>query len=277
MSRHEYRRRASLGKCHRGGRCRWVRGVPADRPASVASLSALLAVSRPQTSQATPLTREQRLRCVLCHLTCLHPKHHVAHPFVWHDVRSGVVFDRGCHQCEHVSLPLVSLVHRHNPGAEVAATPPLSYFAAVDLQVNRAAARDLYPVPACGCGGSFSPSAGPRDAPRPRPEPPGAPRTSEVRVRPVCGLLYYIFPVHAPNRTQHAPSISYRCRSRRSICRIGYSRAYPAVLRAGNPIHAAVRCPAPYAVVRVVSQMISMEPTRLRIAWLTSRFLRDAP
>lgn len=39
----------------------------------------------------------------------------------------------------------------------------------------------------------------------------------------------------------------------------------------------AVRCPAPYAVVRVVSQMISMEPTRLRIAWLTSRFLRDAP
>jgi hypothetical protein len=53
--------------------------------------------------------------------------------------------------------------------------------------------------------------------------------------------------------------------------------AYPAVLRAGNPIHAAVRCPAPYAVVRVVSQMISMEPTRLRIAWLTSRFLRDAP
>lgn len=39
----------------------------------------------------------------------------------------------------------------------------------------------------------------------------------------------------------------------------------------------AVRCPAPYAVVRVVSQMISMEPTRLQIAWLTSRFLRDAP
>ena len=35
--------------------------------------------------------------------------------------------------------------------------------------------------------------------------------------------------------------------------------------------------PAPYAVVRVVSQMISMEPTRLRIAWLTSRFLCDAP
>jgi hypothetical protein len=112
MSRHEYRRRASLGKCHRGGRCRWVRGVPADRPASVASLSALLAVSRPQTSQAAPLTREQRLRCVLCHLTCLHPKHHVAHPFVWHDVRSGVVFDRGCHQCEYVSMPLVSLVQQ---------------------------------------------------------------------------------------------------------------------------------------------------------------------
>lgn len=145
MSRREYRRRASLGKCHRGGRCRWVRGVPADRPASVASLSALLAVSRPQTPQATPPTREQRLRCVLCLLTCLHPKHHVAHPFVWHDVRSGVVFDPGCPQFEHVSMPLVSLVH--NPGAEVAATPPLSYCAAIDLQVNRAAARDLYPVP----------------------------------------------------------------------------------------------------------------------------------
>lgn len=30
--------------------------------------------------------------------------------FVRHDLRSGVVFDRGCHQCEHVSKPLVSLV-----------------------------------------------------------------------------------------------------------------------------------------------------------------------
>ena len=194
MSRHEYRRRASLGKCHRGGRCRWVRGVPADRPASVASLSALLAVSRPQTSQATPLTREQRLRCVLCHLTCLHPKHHVAHPFVWHDVRSGVVFDRGCHQCEYVSMPLVSLVHRHNPGAEVPPTPPLSYFAAIDLQVNRAAARDLYPVPACGCGGSFSPSAGPRDAPpapaRNRPARRGRLRSASGRCADYCIIFF---------------------------------------------------------------------------------------
>jgi hypothetical protein len=189
MSRREYRRRANLGKCHRGGRCRWVRGVPADRPASVASLSALLAVSRPQTSQATPPTREQRLRCVLCLLTCLHPKHHVAHPFVWHDVRSGVVFDRGCHQCEHVSMPLVSLVHRHNPGAEVPPTPPLSYFAAVDLQVNRAAARDLYPVPACGCGVLLAlappPGAGGEPGTRVPRTPPGCtsgPRPAGVRI-----------------------------------------------------------------------------------------------
>jgi len=196
MSRREYRRRASLGKCHRGGRCRWVRGVPADRPASVASLSALLAVSRPQTSQATPPTREQRLRCILCHLTCLHPKHHVAHPFLWHDVRSGVVFDRGCHQCEHVSMPLVSLVH--NPGAEVPPTPPLSYFAAVDLQVNRAAARDLYPVPACGCGVLLARLRRPR---RPRTADPG-PRPAGVRI------LFIIFLSTRP--TEHSMHLRSR-------------------------------------------------------------------
>ena len=186
MSRREYRRRASLGKCHRRGRCRWVRGVPADRPASVASLSALLAVSRPQTPQATPPTREQRLRCVLCLLTCLDPKHHVAHPFVWHDVRSGVVFDRGCHQFEHVSMPLVSLVHQ--TGAEVAAT----------LHRVEVPSRPRRSADASG--------------------PPASSRCARL-LRKL--KLYYDFPVHAPNRTQHAPSISYRCRPRRSICRIG--------------------------------------------------------
>ena len=152
-----------------------------------------------------------------------------------------------------------------------------------------------YPAPElfCSCRSAGQPRSCPRLVPcaglwvwspsRPPPSAVGRPpppprRTPDVRsASGRCADSDFNFPVHAPNRTQHAPSISYRCRSRRSICRIGYSRAYPAVLRAGNPIHAAVRCPAPYAVVRVVSQMISMEPTRLRIAWLTSRFLRDAP
>jgi hypothetical protein len=270
MSRREYRRRASLGKCHRGGRCRWVRGVPADRPASVASLSALLAVSRPQTSQATPPTREQRLRCVLCHLTCLHPKHHVAHPFLWHDVRSGVVFDRGCHQCEHVSMPLVSLVH--NPGAEVPPTPPLSYFAAVDLQVNRAAARDLYPVPACGCGVLLALRRRPPGATPSRPRP--------VRVRPGVRILCIGIIIFLSTRpTEH--SMHLRSRTDAGLGALSAASGTPRVPCSSQSRQSfrstAVRCPAPYAVVRVVSQMISMEPTRLRIAWLTSRFLRDAP
>jgi hypothetical protein len=120
-----------------------------------------------------------------------------------------------------------------NPGAEVPPTPPLSYFAAVDLQVNRAAARDLYPVPACGCGVLLALR-----------RPPARPRTADpASASGRCADSVYNFPVHAPNRTQHAPSISYRCRSRRSICRIGYSRAYPAVHRAGNQIHR--RCAVP--------------------------------
>lgn len=111
-----------------------------------------------------------------------------------------------------VRLYAARFVSAANPGAEVPPTPPLSYFAAVDLQVNRAAARDLYPVPACGCGGSFSPSAGPRDAPRPRPEPPGAPRTSEVRVRPVCSRCadYCIIFFLSTRPTEHSMHLRSR-------------------------------------------------------------------
>lgn len=154
-----------------------------------------------------------------------------------------------------------------NPGAEVPPTPPLSYFAAVDLQVNRAAARDLYPVPACGCGVLLALR-----------RPPARPRTADpASASGRCADSVYNFPVHAPNRTQHAPSISYRCRSRRSICRIGTRARTLQFTEQAIRSTGGARCPAPYAVVRVVSQMISMEPTRLRIAWLTSRFLRDAP
>ena len=245
MSRREYRRRASLGKCHRGGRCRWVRGVPADRPASVASLSALLAVSRPQTPQATPPTREQRLRCVLCLFTCLDPKHHVAHPFVWHDVRSGVVFDRGCHQFEHVSMPLVSLVHQ--TGAEVDAT----------LHRVEVPSRPRRSADASG--------------------PPASSRCARL-FNGNC-IMIIDFPVHA-RPTEH--SMHLRSRTDAGLGALSaasgwYSRVpCSSQSRQSDP----QRCgtdPAPYAVVRVVSQMISMEPTRLRIAWLTSRFLRDAP
>ena len=81
--------------------------------------------------------------------------------------------------------------------------------------------------------------------------------------------------VHAPSRTQHAPSISYTCRSRRSICR-SICRTVPCSSQSRHP-QQCVTDPAPCAVVRVVSQMIRMEPTRLRVAWLAPRFLRDAP
>ena len=201
MSRHEYRRRASLGKCHRGGRCRWVRGVPADRPASVASLSALLAVSRPQTSQATPLTREQRLRCVLCHLTCLHPKHHVAHPFVWHDVRSGVVFDRGCHQCEYVSMPLVSLVQQ--PRGRGRRYPAPELFCSYRSAGQPRSCPRLVP-----CAGLWvwSPSRPPPSAVRRRP----ARRTPDVRSASRAGVRILILIFLSTRPTEHSMHLRSR-------------------------------------------------------------------
>jgi len=205
MSRREYRRRASLGKCHRGGRCRWVRGVPADRPASVASLSALLVVSRPQTSQATPPTREQRLRC---------------------GVRPGLPSMRArLYAARFVSAPA-------QPRGRGPPYPAPELFCICRSAGQPRSCPRLVP-----CAGLWvwSPSRPPPSAVRRRP----GRRTPDVRsASGRCADSDFNFPVHAPNRTQHAPSISYRCRSRRSrSAASGTRRAYPAVLRAGNPIH----------------------------------------